>query len=99
MDKILGFLGILNRGRKTLIGESAYQNIEKGRYAFLASDCSANTRKNALSSLKKKEMPLNQNYSKAELGKALGYEEISFILITDPKAAKKLNENDEGGER
>lgn len=90
MDKTLGFIGIINKGRKVLIGESAYYQIEKGYYSFLASDCSENTKKAALKALKKKEMPVDTSYTKGELGKSIGYQEVSFLIVTDKKAAKKL---------
>ncbi len=90
MDKTLGFIGILNRGRKVLIGESAYYGISDGRYAFLARDCSENTKKAAYKSLKKNDIPVDKTYSKKELGSSIGYEEVSFLIITDRKAAKKL---------
>lgn len=90
MDKTLGFIGILNRGRKVLIGDSAYYGIYDGHYAFLASDCSENTKKAALSAIKKNEIPVDTSYSKKELGAAIGYDAVSFLVITDKKAAKKL---------
>lgn len=90
MDKVLGFIGIINKGRKISIGETAYYEIEKGYYSFLASDCSENTKKAALKALKKKEMPINSSYSKKELGNAIGYQEVSFMIVTDKKAAQKL---------
>ena len=90
MDKTLGFIGILNRGRKVLIGESAYYGILDGHYAFLAHDCSENTKKAAYKALKKNDIPVDKAYSKKELGSSIGYEEVSFLIITDRKAAKKL---------
>ncbi len=90
MDKTLGFIGILNRGRRVLIGESAYYGVEDGYYAFMAYDCSENTKKAIEKALKKKDIPVDKSYSKKELGSSIGYEEVSFLLITDKKAAKKL---------
>ena len=89
-DDRLGFLGILNRGKKTLIGAAAYEGIAKGRYAFLAKDAAKNTIKEARSALAKHPLPCDESYTKEELGKAIGYESVSFIVITDPHAAKKL---------
>ena len=62
MDKVLGFIGIINKGRKISIGETAYYEIEKGYYSFLASDCSENTKKAALKALKKTFVPSHQVY-------------------------------------
>ena len=94
-DKTLGFIGILNRGRKTLIGSAALEGIGKGRFAFLAKDASANTRKEAPSALKKNPLPLNEEFTKAELGAAIGYESVSFLVVTDAHAAKKLKQEQE----
>ena len=88
--KTLGFIGILNRGRKTLIGSAALEGLAKGRFAFLAKDASENTRKEARSALRKHPLPLNEEFSKAELGNAIGYESVSFLVVTDAHAAKKL---------
>ncbi len=95
MDKTLGFLGILNRGKKILIGESAYYGINKGYYAFLAFDCSRNTEKEALKSLKQNDIPLDRSFSKKELGSSIGYNEVSFMVVLDKKATKKLMDEKE----
>lgn len=91
-DKTLGFLGILYRGGRVMMGEKARENISMGRYAFLAKDASANSTKEALALIKRAELPYDASYSKEELGQAIGYDEISFLLVTDKKAAKKLIE-------
>lgn len=94
-DKTLGFLGILYRGGRVLMGEKSRENINLGRYAFLAKDASANSIKEALALINRGEIPYDTSYSKAELGGAIGYDEISFLLVTDKKAAKKLIEDKE----
>ncbi len=90
-DNVLGFLGILYRGHKALIGMEARES-NKGRMAFLAYDASDNSKKDVNSLIK--GLPVNENYSKKELGEALGYPEVSLILIIDKKAAASLEKKE-----
>ncbi len=86
-DNVLGFLGILFRANKALIGEEA-RSSKKGKLAFLASDASENTKKETKTLTD--VLPTLTTYTKSQLGSALGYEGISFILIVDKKAANSL---------
>ncbi len=86
-DSTLGFIGILFKGHKALIGNEA-KNCSKGKLAFLASDASLNTKKEVSHLLE--DIPVIERYSKVELGEALGYPEVSLILVTDKKAATSL---------
>lgn len=86
-DNTLGFLGILFRAGKALIGEEA-RSSKKGKLAFIAADASENTKKETKNITD--VLPTLGDYTKSELGSALGYEEISFIVITDKKAADSL---------
>ena len=90
-DNVLGFLGILFRGHKALIGMEARES-NKGKMAFLAFDASENSKKDVNALLE--GIPVNKRYSKIELGEALGYPEVSFILIIDKKAAASLEEKE-----
>ncbi len=87
MDNTLGFLGILFKGHKALIGMEAKES-DKGRMAFLAYDASENSKKDVNHLIK--DIPVNERYNKKELGEALGYPEVSFILVIDKKAALSL---------
>lgn len=88
-DNVLGFLGILFRANKVLVGEAArLTNI--GKMGFLAIDASETTKKEIHNLAKKLNIPLYECYSKEELGDALGYTEISFLVITDKKAAQSI---------
>ena len=89
-NKTLGFIGILFRGDRILIGEQAREKISKGRYAFLAKDASENTKKEVTNLLEREDIPFDSTFGKDELGKAIGYDEISFLLVTDAKAAKRM---------
>ncbi len=89
--KALSFLGILNRGKATLIGASLL-HPRKLYLILLASDCSPNTAKELRALSVKFSCPILEGASKEELGKALGYEDLSGVGVTLPKAAKALIE-------
>lgn len=89
-NDILGFLGILFRAHRLLIGEEAHREIKKGRYGFIASDASANSMKDAKNACDNSNVPYSFLFTKEELGGALGYENVSFALVSDKKAAEKL---------
>jgi ribosomal protein L7Ae-like RNA K-turn-binding protein len=86
-DKTLGFLGILYRAHKALIGEEALHS-HKGALAYIASDASENSKRLAIKA--SRGLTTIDIYSKVELGKALGKDEVSLVLVTDKKAAEKL---------
>ncbi len=88
-DNVLGFIGILFRANKALIGETARLS-KKGRIAFLATDASLATKKEIIHLCKQSSIPLYEDYSKEELGNTVGYSEVSYILIIDKKAATSL---------
>lgn len=88
-DKVLGFLGILFKANKALIGETARAS-KKGKLALLATDASENSKKEAYLLSEKWGYEILECYSKEVLGNALGYESVGFVIITDPKAAKAI---------
>lgn len=87
--ELIGFIGLLNRGGKLLFGEASYHS-PKTKLLLLATDCSSNTRKKALSYASKFNIEVLEAFSKAKLGEALGYEEISLLGITDKKSSLAL---------
>lgn len=91
VDKVLGFIGILFRANKAIIGETA-RNSQKGRLGFVAKDASENSKKDARLHSERLGYPLYEDYTKEELGGALGYDSVSFLLITDKKAAIAIEE-------
>ena len=87
MDADLSFLGLLNRGGKLRIGEDALRSRHPA-LLLLASDASANSRKKYLDFAASRKVRVCENHTKIELGSAIGYEELSCILLEDQKAAK-----------
>jgi len=97
MKRALSFLGLLNRGGKLRFGMGVEKSLPKAKAAILADDASANSKKASLSSLPE-SCSLLQGVNKADLGQALGYDEISMVLVMDGKAAKSLREKWEKGD-
>ena len=87
MDADLSFLGLLNRGGKLRIGEDCLHS-RRPALLLIASDASANSKKKYLEFALSRNLRALENHTKAELGLALGYEELSAVLIEDQKGAK-----------
>jgi ribosomal protein L7Ae-like RNA K-turn-binding protein len=56
--KVYGFLGLLNRGGKLLIGSSLLDHMERAKLILLAEDASSNTKKAALDKAKYRDIPV-----------------------------------------
>ena len=90
-NRALSFLGILNRGKYTLIG-GALLNAKRLGVLLIASDCSENSRKELLKLSEKFHCPVLEGASQGELGRSLGYETLSGIGVTENKPSKALIE-------
>ena len=90
MDKILSFLGLLNRGGKTLIGPSLEKGMRKVNFLFIAND--SKRKEEFLIQVSHHNIPYDSHYGKGELGESLGYDELSAVGIIDAKAAKAMKE-------
>ena len=88
MDKVLGFLGLLYRGNRLLVGSKIERDAESGETMRLL-------KKAKTQSLPVLELP----YGKEEAGHALGLEACSLILILDKKAALRLGKEIQGEEK
>lgn len=90
-NNILGFIGILFKANKALIGEEARLS-QKGKLAFLAFDASERSKKEIYNLAAKNDISIIEDYSKVELGNALGYDEVTYLLIVDKKASLAIIE-------
>lgn len=90
-ERALSFLGILNRGKSTLIG-GALLNTKKLSVLLLANDCSKNTEKQLRSLAASFSCPILEGANQEELGKALGYDCLSGVGVNNVKAGKALIE-------
>jgi ribosomal protein L7Ae-like RNA K-turn-binding protein len=93
MNKFFNFLGLAKRSRNILEGYSKC-NEERNRrrlYLFIISkDASDSSKRKFVNHCKTKNIPYIENFSKEELGEAIGRPEIKIIALTDENMAKKL---------
>jgi ribosomal protein L7Ae-like RNA K-turn-binding protein len=89
-EKTLGFLGLLYRGREVVIGEAIIEKMPKGFLLVLAADAAGNTVREYLPKAEHAGVPTLTLATKAELGRALGHDEVSAILVLSKKAAAKI---------
>jgi ribosomal protein L7Ae-like RNA K-turn-binding protein len=91
-ERILGVLGLANRGGNILFGESIFYSLPKGKVklVILASDASANTTKKVMDKTTYYVTEVATFATKAELGHALGKGEIAVLGVMDVHLAKKL---------
>jgi ribosomal protein L7Ae-like RNA K-turn-binding protein len=89
-EKTLGFLGLLYRGREVVIGEAILEKMPKGFLLLLASDAASGTVREYLPKAEHAGVKTLTLATKAELGRALGHDEVSAILILSKKAAAKI---------
>ncbi len=87
----LGFLGILFRAGKLTIGSRIETSLRRGVLLVKAKDTDSGESRRLLSKAASRSIPVYEApYGKAELGRALGREEVSLALLTDKKALKGL---------
>lgn len=83
----LGFLGLLYVAHKVVIGEDLAEHFSRVKLLLMASDATSNQalgfEKKALAA----HVPLIKEFTKKEMGQALGHDEVTFLGITDEKAA------------
>ena len=88
----LNFLGLLNRGGKTLIGDIIYKKIDKVYLIIIARDASSNTKKALMDKVLSYNIKVSFVDSGDELGQALGFQNLSAVALTDIKASKRYLE-------
>lgn len=93
---LLGFLGLLYVGDKALIGEELLEHLSKVALLIVANDAESGQSESLKRRAQSAHIPMSELFSKEELGQALGHASVTFVGITDKKAAgaylKKLTE-------
>ncbi|MEG0077749.1 L7Ae/L30e/S12e/Gadd45 family ribosomal protein [Anaerorhabdus sp.] len=91
-NKIAGYLGLANRARKTVIGDSAIKAIQKkdAKLVLLAEDCSLNTQKKVLDKCEFYHVEVVRVMRSIDLAYAIGRAEVSFVAICDEGFAKAI---------
>jgi len=102
MDKSIGLIGMARRAGKLALGDAACAAAIKNgnaRLILLASDAAENISKKARRLAGTANIPLLPlPFSKAEIGRALGYDRLSVVCVLDAGFAeailKKLPEDE-----
>ena len=93
MNKFFNFLGLAKRSGNILEGYSKC-NEERNRkklYLFIISkDASDSSKKKFINHCKEKKISYIEDFSKEELGEAIGRPEVKILAILDENMAKKL---------
>lgn len=94
MNKFFNFLGLAKRSGNILEGYSKCNEERNRRKLFLfiiSPDASEVTRKKFKNHCKENNIPYIEDFSKEELGGAVGRPEVKILAILDQNMANKLN--------
>lgn len=95
MNKFFSFLGLAKRSGNLIEGYSKcdeQRNRVKLYLVILSNDASDSTKRKFRNHCLEKEIPLIEDFSKEELGIAIGRAEIKILAIKDKNIAEKLIE-------
>ena len=93
MNKFFSFLGLAKRSGNVIEGYSKCDEERNRKNIFLfiiSNDASNSTRKKFKNHCIAKNIELIEDFSKEELGFAIGREEVKILAITDKNMAEKL---------
>ena len=93
MDKFFNFLGLAKRAGNIVEGYSRCDEQRNKKDFFLiiiSNDASNSTRKKFKNHCTAKNIELIEDFSKEELGFAIGREEVKILAITDKNMAEKI---------
>ncbi|MGL4774704.1 MAG: ribosomal L7Ae/L30e/S12e/Gadd45 family protein [Clostridium sp.] len=93
MNKFFNFLGLAKRAGSIVEGYSKcdeQRNKKKLHLFIISNDASSTTRKKFVNHCIEKNIPYIENFSKEELGSAIGRDEVKVMAIEDKNMANKL---------
>lgn len=93
MNKLFGFLGLCKRSGKIIEGYSKCNEARNKKDIFLfliSKDVSESTKKKFIKHCDNKNIPYIYDFSKEELGDAIGRPEVMIIAILDKNMAEKI---------
>lgn len=93
MNKFLSFLGLAKRAGSVLEGYSKcdeQRNKKKIHLFIISKDASESSKRKFENHCKDKKIPYIEDFSKDELGTAVGREEVKILAILDNNISKKL---------
>lgn len=91
-ERLSGYLGLANRAGRALVGEAIAKLWTKRKIYVLitANDAHSNTQTKLVQLAKQADITIIYMASKAELGQALGFNEVSSVAITDKGLAQQI---------
>lgn len=93
MNSFFSFLGLVKRSRKLLEGYSKCnegKRREKIYLMIISNDASDSSKRKFINYCNINKIPYIQNFSKEELGSAVGRDEIKILGIIDQNMGQKL---------
>lgn len=93
-NKLAGYLGIAQRARKLLIGETAMKAIQsrEAKIVLVAEDCSLNTQKKILDKCTTYQVEVIKVKHSADLSYAIGRGHIVLVAVCDEGFAKAIRD-------
>jgi ribosomal protein L7Ae-like RNA K-turn-binding protein len=91
-NRLHGYLGLANRAGKALVGEAIIKVWEKRKIHLLliAQDAKSRTVEKLVKRAQEQNITIKYVLSKAELGLALGFNEVSSIALCDKGLAQQI---------
>ena len=92
MDRVLSLLGLANRAKKVLFGETVLERIREVKLMFIASDASEKTKERFRRKCEYYSIIRLEDYSSEEISNALGKRIVMIAGICDEGFAKSFRE-------
>lgn len=91
-ERLRGYLGLANRAGRALVGEAIVKMWTRKKIFVLimADDAHSNTQAKLVQAAKIDNILVIRMASKAELGQALGFDEVSSVAIIDKGLAQAI---------
>lgn len=93
MNKLFSFLGLIKRSGNLIEGYSKCDEQRNRREIFLfiiSNDASESSRKKFINHCNLRKVSYIEDFSKEELGVAIGRPEVKILAVQDENMAKKL---------
>jgi len=90
--RLEGYLGLARRSGRYALGETALDNVSKGkaRLVIVAGDAAAATRARLVAKCQAAAVPLHAYGAKSDLGRLFGKTEVAVLAINDTHLAYRI---------
>ncbi|MFA5421507.1 MAG: ribosomal L7Ae/L30e/S12e/Gadd45 family protein [Bacilli bacterium] len=91
-DRVHGYLGLALRAGKALVGEAIIKvwSVRPIYLLLIAVDATSHTQNKLAARARDEKVTVLHAYRKAELGRALGFDEVSSVAISDKGLAQQI---------